>query len=138
MVKILLIDDDRRFNSQLKSHVAEYYPCLSMVACADPLEALLLLRIEKYDLLLIDYEVPPFDGQKLLQYAIQAGVERNRIVLLSGHDAAFLHKVCPSGRCLAVLNKFEAAQREVLDMILSSLNDKAEKAMSHDSIVPQI
>lgn len=134
MGKILLVDDDRYFNSRLQSHVAEHYPCLSMVTCTNPLDALLMIRVEKYDLLLIDYEVPPFDGQKMLQYALQAGVERSKIVLLSGHDASFLHRVCPSGRCLAVLNKFETAQREVLDMIFASLNEKAEKVRSHDSV----
>ena len=54
-------------------------------------------------------------------------MDKNRIVILSGRDANFLHDVCPMGTCLAVLNKYEARQKRVLDMVFNSLNRKAER-----------
>jgi hypothetical protein len=51
-------------------------------------------------------------------------MDKNRVVIISGRDADFLHELCPMGTCLAVLNKFEARQKTVLDMILISLSRK--------------
>ena len=91
------------------------------------LEALPLLKTSRYDLVLVDFEMPVLDGRKLVHFALQAGVAPKQIVLLSGHEADLLHEICPAGVCLAVLNKFEERQREVLDMILVSLSSKAGK-----------
>jgi CheY-like chemotaxis protein len=77
---------------------------------------------------LIDLEMPAMDGLKLLKFAVDTGMDKNRIVILSGRDADFLHGLCPMGTCLAVLNKFEARQKAVLDMIFNSLNKKAGTA----------
>ena len=64
------------------------------------------------------------DGLKLLLFATRSGMDKNRIVILSGRDANVLHDICPMGTCLAVLNKFEARQKAVLDMIFTSLQKK--------------
>lgn len=130
MCNLLLIDDDRSFTGQLEAYVEERYPAIHLSSCNNPLEALQLLKTIRYDLILIDVEMPVMDGRKLLKFALQAGVDPHRVVMLSGHDASLLHQLCPSGSCLAVLNKFEIRQREVLDMILSSLNKKAEKGQA--------
>ncbi|MRR07790.1 MAG: histidine kinase, partial [Deltaproteobacteria bacterium] len=37
----------------------------------------------------------------------------------------FLHEQFPLGTCLAVMNKYEARQKAVLDMVFSSLQRKA-------------
>lgn len=129
MYFVLLIDDEIAFTDYLKGYVARRYPGICMVVSNNPLEALKLLQVNIYDLVLIDIEMPVIDGVKLLNFAFQAGIERNRIVMLSGHTADYLHKVCPTGSCLAVLNKFEMRQREVLDMIFSSLSAKSGRAV---------
>ena len=79
------------------------------------------------DLLLLDMEMPDLDGAKLLAYATSKGLDRSRIIILSGHDAEYLHKCFPMGQCLAVLNKHEARQKIVLDMVFDALQKKAEK-----------
>jgi len=127
MCTILLIDDDSSFTGYLEGYVAERYPRINLVSCNNPLEALRIIPVGCFDLLLIDLEMPALDGRKLMNFALQAGVKPANMVLLSGHDADYLHKICPSGSCLAVLNKFEMRQREVLDMIFSSLSSKAGK-----------
>ncbi|WP_277057584.1 histidine kinase, partial [Trichlorobacter lovleyi] len=83
------------------------------------------IRRAPYDLILIDFEMPTLDGRKLMNFAVQSGIEKNRIVILSSRDADFLHEQCPMGSCLAVLNKHEVRQKAVLDMIFSSLSKKA-------------
>jgi CheY-like chemotaxis protein len=124
MGKILLIDDDEAFAKLLSTYIQEYYPLLKVETCSNPLVALPLLKKEVVDLLLIDLEMPMLDGGKVMAYALGVGIDKNRIVMLSGRDADYLHKRFPMGTCLAVLNKYEVKQKAVLDMILSSLQKK--------------
>jgi hypothetical protein len=51
-------------------------------------------------------------------------VSKHRIIILSGHDAEYLHDQFPMGSRLAVLNKFEVQQENALDMIFNSLQRK--------------
>ena len=125
MGKILIIDDDEAFSTLLSAHVREFYPLLQVQTCSNPLSALALLKKGGFDLLLIDMEMPMLDGIKVFRYATAAGIDKNRIVILSGREIDYLREFFPLGTCLAVLNKYEAKQKEVLNMILSSLQKKA-------------
>jgi CheY-like chemotaxis protein len=125
MGKILLIDDDAAFLKLLEEYVKERYPGLHVLTCIDPIKCLVSIT-EDLDLLLVDLEMPGIDGAKVLSYAVSKGLSKNRIVILSGRDAEYLHKRFPMGSCLAVLNKYEGKQRDVLDMIFNSLQKKSE------------
>ncbi len=125
MGRILLIDDDPAFTRFLGDYILENYPLLQVDIRNNPVAALQSIKTGGYDLMLIDLEMPAMDGLKLLKFAVETGMDKNRIVILSGRDADFLHALCPMGTCLAVLNKFEARQKAVLDMVFSSLNRKA-------------
>ena len=124
MKKILLIDDDRLFLEFLTSYVSERYPNLEILAFDNSLQGLAQINAE-LDLLLLDLEMPDLDGSKLLAYAIEKGVDKRRIIILSGRDADYLHECFPMGQCLAVLNKTEARQKVVLDMVFDALQKKA-------------
>jgi len=124
MPRILIIDDDRAFLSLLQGSLAERYPTLEVETCANPVQALSAID-PGLDLLLIDLEMPGMDGAKILAYATERGVSKNRIIILSGHDAEYLHRRFPMGRCLAVLNKHEGRQQNVLEMIFRALHEKA-------------
>ncbi len=126
MKKILLIDDDEAFLHVLEEYVQERYPGLHVSTCNDPIKCLVSIT-EDVDLLLVDLEMPGLDGSKILAYATSKGLSKNRIVILSGRDADYLHQRFPMGSCLAVLNKYEAKQRDVLDMIFKSLQQKTEQ-----------
>lgn len=125
MGKILIIDDDATFLNLLSSYIKEFYPLLDVETCTNPLKALSSMKKTKIDLLLVDLEMPMLDGTKIFKYATDAGIDKNRIVILSGRDADYLHEHFPMGTCLAVLNKYEAKQKAVLDMIFSSMQRKA-------------
>ena len=128
MGRILLIDDDPGFTRFLAAYISENFPLLQVEICNNPMTALNFIKVGGYDLMVIDLEMPAMDGLKLLKFAVSAGMDKNRIVILSGRDADFLHGICPMGTCLAVLNKFEARQKSVLDMVFSALNRKAAAA----------
>jgi CheY-like chemotaxis protein len=123
MRKILLIDDDAAFLKLLQKRVENRYPGLTVMTCNDPIKCLASIT-EDLDLLLVDLEMPGLDGSKILAYAVSRGVSRNRIIILSAHDADYLHDRFPMGSCLAVLNKFEAQQENVLEMIFNALQQK--------------
>ena len=119
-----MIDDDRAFTEFLAGYIHNAYPLLQVDICNSPVTALNSILAGGYDLLLIDLEMPAMDGLKLLSFATRSGMDKNRVVIISGRDADFLHELCPMGTCLAVLNKFEARQKTVLDMIFISLSRK--------------
>jgi CheY-like chemotaxis protein len=123
MGKILLIDDDAAFLKLLEKYVEKRYPGLAVLTCSDPIKCLTTIT-DDLDLLLVDLEMPGLDGAKILSYAVSRGVSKNRIIILSGHDADYLHDRFPMGSCLAVLNKFEAQQENALDMIFNALQQK--------------
>jgi DNA-binding response OmpR family regulator len=124
MKKILLIDDDCLFLKLLTDYVKKRYPDLEIMTYDNALQGLSKINAD-LDLLLLDLEMPDMDGSKLLAYAKQKGLDKGRIIILSGRDADYLHKCFPMGECLAVLNKHEARQKAVLDMIFDSLQHKA-------------
>ena len=127
MGKILIIDDDETFLGILCGYIRDYYPLLDVETCTSPMTALGALR-GPVSLLLIDLEMPNLDGMKLFRYARECGIDKNRIVILSGRDADYLHEQFPMGTCLAVLNKYEVKQKAVLDMIFNSMSRKAALA----------
>jgi CheY-like chemotaxis protein len=123
MGTILLIDDDRVFLESLERYVEERYPGLQVRTCNDPVACLASITRD-LDLLLVDLEMPGLDGSKILSFAVSTGMDKNRIIILSARDADYLHTRFPMGSCLAVLNKYEIQQKNVLDMIFSSLQEK--------------
>lgn len=120
MENVLIIDDDAAFLELMRSSLTERHPGLSVQTCSDPINCLAKIN-RGLDLLLVDLEMPGLDGSKVLAYATAKGLDKNRIIVLSAHDADYLHRRFPLGSCLAVLNKEEAKQNEVLEMVFTSL-----------------
>ena len=123
MRKVLIIDDDLYFLRFLRDYVEQRCPDLVVDTCPDPVRALAAITPD-LDLLLVDLEMPGIDGSKVLAYATSRGLDKRRIIILSSRDADYLHQRFPMGCCLAVLNKNEARQKAVLDMIFNSLQQK--------------
>ena len=124
MSDILLIDDDAAFLKLLRAYTEEHFPGLTIITCSDPVKCLARITPD-LDLLLVDLEMPGLDGAKILSYATAKGLNKNRVIILSGRDANYLHERFPLGSCLAVLNKYEAQQKHVLDMVFQSLQQKS-------------
>ena len=126
MGKVLIIDDDRIFLDFLRRYLEERCPSLDVVTFTNPVQGLSAISAD-LDLLLLDLEMPGLDGSKILSYATAKGLSKSRIIILSARDADFLHQRFPMGCCLAVLNKHEARQKAVLDMVFNSLQMKCER-----------
>ncbi len=122
--RIVIVDDEPLFCSHWKAFLEKRYPGRTAVETyVDPLAALPHLSAD-IRLLMIDLEMPVMDGRKLLEYAASKGVDRKRVVVSSARDADHLHRLFPSGDCLAVINKDEPAQQAVFLMILDSVMKK--------------
>ena len=124
MGNILIIDDDQAFTDLLDSYIREICPLLKVEICNNPLTALALIKKGDNELIIIDLEMPALDGMKVYRFALDAGVDKKRVVILSARDPEYLREFFPMGSCLAVLNKFEARQKEVLGMIFKSIQRK--------------
>jgi DNA-binding response OmpR family regulator len=123
MKRVLYIDDDELHLRKFEEHVREKYPNIEPVTATDPVHALALIDTS-LDLLMVDLEMPKMDGKKILNYAIEKGLDRRKIIIFSARDAEYLHDVIPMGECLCVLNKTETRQRHVLEMVLQSISRK--------------
>lgn len=123
MQRILIIDDDRLFLGAMRQNIQEDYPALEVITHDDPIQGIKDIN-DDVDLLLLDLEMPGMDGTKLLSYATARGIDKSRIIIISGRDAEHLHQLFPMGVCLAVLNKHEARQKNVLRMVLNSMQAK--------------
>jgi CheY-like chemotaxis protein len=124
MGKILMIDDDPAFLRLIHEYIEETYPNLDIVTCDDPVKCLTKITTS-LDLLLVDLEMPGLDGSKILAYATSIGLNKNKVIIVSGRDADYLHEKFPMGSCLAVLNKHDGKQKRVLDMVFKSLEQKS-------------
>lgn len=120
MKSVLIIDDDAAFLDLLGNYLRERHPGLSIQTCTDPVKCLGRITSD-LDLLLVDLEMPRVDGAKVLAYAKSIGLDTSRIIILSARKADYLHERFPMGSCLAVLNKHEIRQKEVLDMVFRQL-----------------
>jgi len=129
---ILIVEDDDRLRSALRLALRDEGFEVEAVHDAETgLERLSAIDPD-LDLLLVDLEMPGMDGAKILSYATEKGLNKNRIIILSGHDAEYLHRRFPMGRCLAVLNKHEVRQQGVLEMIFRSLHERSLKRAHAD------
>jgi DNA-binding NtrC family response regulator len=103
--KILLVDDEERFRTNLKKMLAAQG--LNVTALASGPEALDELARQPYDVILLDVRMPGMDGLETLA-AIKKDHPDSEVIILTGHasvDAAaeiirlgaaeFLLKPCP-------------------------------------------
>ena len=123
MKKLLYVEDDKAYLKRIARHIREKYPQIEPITCQDSLDALPYIN-QSLDLLILYLEMPLIDGKKLLNYAINRGLDRKKIIIISSRDANYLHEIIPMGECLCVLNKNEIRQMEVLEMILASIDQK--------------
>ena len=123
--RIILVDADELYGEQLATSIRDSYPLLEVEVYTDTAVAADVIRSGEVDLLILDPGLPEVQGRPLFQLALAAGIDKNRIVLLSAVDADSLHRNFPLGTFLAVMNKYEVKQQAVLRMIFMSLQKKA-------------
>ena len=120
--RIVIVDDSDAACEMFKEILLDRYGAerVAVETYVTPIHALARID-ESIDLLVVDLEMPHIDGRKFLDFAIQKGVSRKRVIVVSGRDAEDLHEIFPPGACLAVMNKTEPRQREAFTMILDSI-----------------
>lgn len=121
--KVCIVDDEQYILSLLKRALEKKYKNLEVKVYDNPLTAIKHFCPDLH-LLILDLEMPQIDGKKLLQYAIEKGVRKERIIIFSGRDAKDLHQIFPQGECLCVISKRDGEQLKALTHILDSIMRK--------------
>lgn len=122
--RIVIVDDSPAYGRELKRQIEALYPGRSTVEYYEDAFKAVAAMGPDLALLILDWEMPEFDGKKLLKVAVAKGLAKNKIVIISAHSADTLHTEFGATECLAVLAKGEERQREVLRMILESVHRK--------------
>jgi len=122
--RIVIVDDSEIFCRAWREFLEFRYPGQVRVETyLDPVIALGAVRPD-IALLLVDLEMPVVDGKKFLEFSAAKGVDRRRAVIVSARDADDLHRLFPTGDCLAVINKEDPPQQAAFLMILDSVMRK--------------
>jgi len=123
--RVVVVDDSDLFSQFLLRYMGKHYPALDVATFNDPEEALSSLD-PSMDLCILDWEMPKVNGAEFLERAVEKGLARNKVVILSSHAATDLHDRFSLGTCLAVLEKYECLQRDVLDMLLREVEGEGK------------
>lgn len=126
-LKILIVDDDPE-DSRLWVWILNdrFQNQVEVKTCDDGEEA--LRRIDsKLGLLLLDWRMPGLDGREIVKEIRQKGFESRKIIILSGGRNEELHKQFPMGDCLAVIQKGDPRQRQILLEIVTDLLDRERR-----------
>jgi DNA-binding NarL/FixJ family response regulator len=124
-VKCVIVDDDPLVGWYLRKKLRERYADeVEVCYFRHPLEALPHLRSD-VDVLIMDYELPDLRGPAFLEGAVQRGVDRSRIIVLTSHDPDVVRRSIPLGHCLAIIHKQDRTQHDVLQMVMDALVKRA-------------
>jgi CheY-like chemotaxis protein len=122
--QVVVVDDNELFCSKMIHFFEERYgDKVNVTTFTDPLKGLAGLQTN-VDLLIVDLEMPMIDGKKFLQFALQKGVDRKKIIITSFRTAEELHAKFQLSEVLAVMDKNEAEQQKVFVMITDSIMRK--------------
>ena len=120
-LKILIVDDDKEDSFLWERTLKKRFQGqVAVETCTYGTEA--LQRIDSdLGLLLLDWHMPSLDGREVAQQLRQKGFESKRIIVLSGAKSEDLHERFPMGDCLAVIQKGDPRQGEILLDIVAEL-----------------
>jgi CheY-like chemotaxis protein len=122
--QVVVVDDNELFCAKMAHFFEERYgDKVKVTTYTDPLKGLAGLQTN-VDLLIVDLEMPMIDGKKFLQFALQKGVDRKKIIITSFRTAEELHAKFQLSEVLAVIDKNEAEQQKVFVMITDSIMRK--------------
>ena len=124
-MKCMVVDDDLFVGRYIQQQMLERYgPMVEVLVFDNPFEAIRQLQPD-VDILIVDYEMPGLSGPAFIDFAVQRGIDRHRIIVLSSHDPDEIRQTIPLGRCLAIIHKQDRTQHEILRLIMDSLIKRA-------------
>ena len=120
-LKCIIVDDQPLVIRYLTREIQNRYGSLFEIrGFRSPQDAIPFLDHE-VDILIMDFEMPSMPGTQFLKTAIDRGVDRSRIIILSSHNPDDIRHEIPLGHVLAVINKADREQQEILKMILDAI-----------------
>jgi CheY-like chemotaxis protein len=93
-IRILLVDDDASLLQMLEDGIGMFCTDCQVTSTTDSLSALEKLRLQPFDLVLTDYDMPGMNGLELAQTVRQA-LPQARVVLMTayGDGAVFQDRI---------------------------------------------
>ena len=108
-LRILALDDDRHFLAQLRAHVTAEVPDAELVTCQDGEEAIRRAAMERFDLCLLDLEMPGKSGREVAEVLL-GGRDPTPVLVITGRGSAedwrLLERLGVSGFVLKPLDPF--------------------------------
>jgi DNA-binding NarL/FixJ family response regulator len=81
MIRVLLVDDEPTVLRAVKRGFAARRPNWNILAVSGPIEAMIRLETETFDVVISDYEMPQFNGVELLKLVKRQQPEALRLIL---------------------------------------------------------
>jgi len=101
--KILIVDDEAEVISALKRLLRR--PNYIIESTVDPYEAVKLLEMEQYDILITDLRMPNLSGIELLVHSTEIAPETLRILMTGYPDVNIIADAVNNGRIFKYINK---------------------------------
>lgn len=122
---ILIVDDEILQLNCIGKIIRRYRPEYEVVTTHQPLEALELLKTQKFNALMTDVKMPQMDGIELIRKARDLKIEPLEIIILSGFDDFQYARSAISFEVLEYMLK--PIDGTSLQQVLKKLEDKLEE-----------
>ncbi|MFY0651013.1 MAG: response regulator transcription factor [Cyclobacteriaceae bacterium] len=90
-LKVLAVDDHDLLLEGIVRKLCSHEKIGSVDKTNDPLEAVIMLKVSSYDMLITDYEMPALNGKELILMARKIQ-PKLKVIVLTMHDESFIVK----------------------------------------------
>jgi CheY-like chemotaxis protein len=128
-IQILIVDDDTSLLQLLEDGIEMFCADCQVTSATDSLSALEQLRLQPFDLVLSDYDIPGMNGLELAQ-TVRQSLPNTRVVLMTAYgDGAAFHDRIRARDLDAYLRKpFSLKQvRDIVQATLASATENSSK-----------
>jgi DNA-binding NarL/FixJ family response regulator len=121
-ISILIVDDNPGFVQRMSGLLDEMNTITSIYSAGNFMEALMLLGQKKFDMILLDINLPGKNGISLLEQMKETGCT-SQVIMLSNHSGSYYKKKCKKLGAAYFLDKtedFEQVPATIIEVLARS------------------